>query len=139
MAKCCSDDPAELQLEVIEETVRYIEELQNRLIDTIGEEEAQHKMAQTASLSLNNNPGEEDDGKLGRPAAHLVVVQGDGSRIVELEMEEGGQDENTGPDGDVLKVDFATANCMQIQQQVSQAVKVFGFRFSSLFIRFINT
>merc|ERR550519_1983407 len=49
------------KLEVIEETVRYIEELQNRLIDSIGEEEAQQKMAETACFTLNNIVPDQDE------------------------------------------------------------------------------
>jgi hypothetical protein len=49
------------KLEVIEETVRYIEELQNRLIDSIGEEEAHHKMAETACFTLNNIVPDQDE------------------------------------------------------------------------------
>jgi hypothetical protein len=51
------------KLEVIEETVRYIEELQNRLIDSIGETEAHHKMAQTANFTLNQLEALQDENK----------------------------------------------------------------------------
>ena len=50
-------------MEVIEETVRYIEELQNRLIDSIGEEEAQQKMAETACFTLNNIVPDQDENR----------------------------------------------------------------------------